>query len=177
LRERRDDVQLVIAGDGPYRADLEAALGSTATFTGFLRGEELARTIASCDLMLFPSTTDTLGRSVAEAQASGLPAVVFNTGGPQECIRPGISGYVVEAGDVAGFWARAEELIDSSALRRRMARAARTFAATLSWNHVLDGLIDLYREVCGLPPIPAEPATVIEAEEVPALVGAGTATD
>jgi glycosyltransferase involved in cell wall biosynthesis len=98
LRARRDDVQLVIAGDGPFRRELAAKLGETATFTGFLRGEELARTFAACDLFVFPSTTDTLGRAVAEAQASGLPAVVFGLGGPRECIRPGVSGFVVVAG-------------------------------------------------------------------------------
>lgn len=153
LRARRDDVQLVVAGDGPYRADLEAALGGTATFTGFLRGEELARTVASCDVMAFPSTTDTLGRAVAEAQAAGLPAVVFGEGGPRECLRPGISGYVAEAGDEAGFWARIEELVDDPAGRARMGRAASAFALTLSWDNVLDGLIGLYRDICGVPPV------------------------
>ena len=83
LRRRgTDDVRLVVAGDGPYRAELEALLGRSATFAGFLRGEELARLFASCDAFVFPSTTDTLGRAVAEAQASGLPAVVCGTGGP-----------------------------------------------------------------------------------------------
>ena len=87
--------QLVIVGDGPFRAELEAALGETATFTGFLRGEELARTIASCDLFLFPSTTDTLGRAVIEAQACGLPAIVRDAGGAAECLLPGVSGCVI----------------------------------------------------------------------------------
>ncbi len=55
-------MHLVIAGDGPYRGELEAMLGDTAAFTGFLRGEDLARTFASCDVFVFPSATDTLGR-------------------------------------------------------------------------------------------------------------------
>ena len=152
LRARRDDVHLVVAGDGPYRADLEAALGDTATFTGFLRGEDLARTIASCDVMAFPSTTDTLGRAVAEAQACGLPAVVFGEGGPRECLIPGVSGYVADAGDETEFWARIEELIDAPSSRARMGHAARAFALTLSWDNVLDGLIGLYRDISGLPP-------------------------
>lgn len=147
LRRRRDDVHLVIAGDGPYRAELATMLGETATFTGFLGGEALARTYASCDLFAFPSTTDTLGRAVAEAQASGLPAVVFGMGGPRECIRPGESGLVVEEGDEAGFFARIEELVDDPARRARMGIRARAFAETLSWEGVLAGLVTLYGEV------------------------------
>jgi glycosyltransferase involved in cell wall biosynthesis len=164
LRERRDDVQLVVAGDGPYRRELEAMLGEAATFTGFLRGEELARIYASCDVFVFPSTTDTLGRAVAEAQASGLPAVVYGMGGPRECLRPGESGFVVDAGDEAGFLARVEELLDDTAMRQRMGRAARAFAETLSWDSVLDGLIALYQEVAGA----AAPRSVAEAGSVEA---------
>lgn len=141
----RDDVHLVIAGDGPYRAELEAVLGESATFTGFLRGEELARVFASCDVFVFPSATDTLGRAVAEAQASGLPAVVHGTGGPRECIRPGASGFV--ARDDAGFFDQVELLLDDPELRERMGLAAREFAESLGWEAVLDGLIELYARV------------------------------
>jgi glycosyltransferase involved in cell wall biosynthesis len=152
IRERRDDVQLVIAGDGPYREDLQLLLGDKATFTGFLKGEELADTYAACDVFVFPSTTDTLGRAVAEAQASGLPAVVFGTGGPQECIRPNISGFVADEGDEASFWSRVEDLLDDPIKRVTMGEEARRFALTLSWDSVLDGLIDLYQEIIrGLP--------------------------
>lgn len=147
LRRHRDDVHLVVVGDGPYRDELSAKLGDAATFTGFLRGEELARTYASCDIFVFPSTTDTLGRAVAEAQASGLPAVVFGGGGPQECVVAGRTGYVAEPDNDADFLAHVEALVDDPARRRCMGEAARAFAGTLSWNNVRDGLIQLYREL------------------------------
>ncbi len=143
LRERRDDVHLVVAGDGPYREEMQAALGELATFTGFLKGEELARLFASCDLFVFPSTTDTLGRAVIEAQASGLPAVVHDVGGPKECIRPGISGFSVASGEVE-FFGRIELLLDDAWLRERMGHAAREFAETLSWQAVMDDLSALH---------------------------------
>jgi beta-1,4-mannosyltransferase len=173
LRSRRADVHLVVVGDGPYRAEMEALLEDTATFTGFLRGEELAATYAAADVFVFPSTTDTLGRAVAEAQASGVPAVVYGTGGPRECLRPGESGYVVEVGNAAGFWGRVEDLLDDAKLRRRMGRAARAFALTLSWDEVLAGLVALYRDVAGVPrPEPdSEPPAAALADRLTALVG------
>lgn len=149
LRSRRDDAQLVVAGDGPYRENLRAMLGETATFTGFLSQPELARVYASCDVFVFPSTTDTLGRAVAEAQASGLPAVVCGTGGPRECIRPGVSGFVAEPGDGRDFFARVESLLEDPESRRSMGRAAREFAETLSWESVLEGMAGLHARAAG----------------------------
>lgn len=141
---------LVAAGDGPYREELEALLGERATFTGFLHGEELARLYASCDVFVFPSITDTLGRAVAEAQASGLPAVVCGAGGPRERIMPGLSGFVVAPGNEEDLFARVELLLDDAALRLRMGRAAREFARGLSWEAVLDGLTDLHARLAGI---------------------------
>lgn len=151
MRRQRDDVQLVIVGDGPYRTELEARLGDAATFTGFVTGDLLARIFASSDIFTFPSTTDTLGRAVLEAQASGLPAVVFGGGGPQECISPGSSGFVVDPGDNAAFMARIATLLDNARLRERMGVEARAFAETLGWDAVLDGLIRIYRDISPLP--------------------------
>jgi len=149
LRQRRDDVHLVVVGDGPYRDDMESALGKEATFTGFLRGEALARLFAYCDVFVFPSATDTLGRAVVEAQASGLPAVVYDIGGPRECMRPGVSGFAVPFGEETEFFEKVELLVDDRVVRRRMGRAARAFAMTLSWSAVLDGLLEIHSRLRG----------------------------
>src|SRR5262249_30034461 len=81
LRETRKDVHLIFVGEGPYRRELERQLaGEPATFTGVLQGDELSHAIASADVKLFPSTTDTWGNAPLEAQASGLPVVVSDVG-------------------------------------------------------------------------------------------------
>lgn len=90
---------LVIIGDGPYRQEMEERLaGFPAFFTGFLSGKELARGYASADLFVFPSATDTFGNVVLEAQASGLPVIVSDEGGPKELMTDGETGIVVRAG-------------------------------------------------------------------------------
>jgi glycosyltransferase involved in cell wall biosynthesis len=147
LRRRRDDVHLVVVGDGPARDSLADRLGSRATFTGFLTGEDLARTLASGDVFVFPSRTDTLGRAVVEAQACGLPAVVRGDGGPRECLVPDRSGFVADGGDDADFVAKVELLVDRPELRREMGREARAFAEGLTWERALARMIALHREV------------------------------
>ena len=153
LLARRDDVHLVLVGDGPYREALADRLGHTASFPGFLRGDELAQTIASCDIFVFPSLTDTLGRAVIEAQACGLPAVVFGTGGPRECVRPGITGLVAESD--REFLTHVESLLDNPGRRTAMGTAAALSAAELTWDRVMAGLAEIYHEVGQTPVSPA----------------------
>jgi glycosyltransferase involved in cell wall biosynthesis len=85
--------RLVIAGDGPMRRELAAACPD-AVFLGSLGRDAVADAFASADLFVFPSTTDTAGNVVLEAQASGLPVVVSDRGGPRENIDPDSSGLV-----------------------------------------------------------------------------------
>jgi glycosyltransferase involved in cell wall biosynthesis len=122
------NAHLVIVGDGPYRQRLEALLqGLPVTFTGFLAGEELSRAVASADAKLFPSTTDTWGNAPLEAQASGLPVVVSDKGGPQELMEDGLTGFRVAGGDPKALLAAMRQLMDPET-RARMGRQARVFA-------------------------------------------------
>jgi glycosyltransferase involved in cell wall biosynthesis len=88
----------------------------------------------------------------AEAQASGLPAVVCGIGGPRECIQPGVSGFVVGFANDEEFFARVELLLDDAVARQNMGRAAREFAEGMRWESVLEGLIELHSRLAGIRP-------------------------
>ncbi len=99
-QEKYPKTALVVVGDGPYREAMEQALkGTHVVFTGYLFEEALAEAYASCDFLVFPSTTDTFGNVVLEAQASGLPVIVSDAGGPQENIVPGRTGWIFQGHD------------------------------------------------------------------------------
>jgi glycosyltransferase involved in cell wall biosynthesis len=92
------NIQLIIVGDGPYREELQKSLPSHRVwFTGYLQGDDLAQAYASSDVLVFPSSTDTFGNVVLEAQASGIPAIVTDQGGPKENLLPDQTGLIVEA--------------------------------------------------------------------------------
>jgi glycosyltransferase involved in cell wall biosynthesis len=119
---------LVIIGDGPYRKEMEERLaGYSALFTGFLAGEELARGYASADLFVFPSATDTFGNVVLEAQASGLPVIVSDQGGPRELMMDGETGIVVRAGSREDLLDVILALLAEPERIRAMGRKARAF--------------------------------------------------
>ena len=82
LRREKVPVQLSIVGHGPFSKELAEMLPE-ACYTGYLTGTELAKAYASSDLFVFPSTTDTFGNVIIEAQAAGLPVIVSDIGGPR----------------------------------------------------------------------------------------------
>ncbi len=117
--------KLVVVGDGPYRKEMALALRhKDVHFLGFRHGVELATIYASSDVFVFPSATDTLGQSVMEAQASGVPALVSDKGGPKSIVRDGVSGYVLPDTDAEPWIASTLELIANTALRARMSEGA-----------------------------------------------------
>lgn len=119
---------LIVIGDGPYRASLEALLkGLPATLTGYLHGEELATALASCDVKVFPSTTDTWGNAPLEAQAAGLPVIVTDIGGPAELMEDGVTGLMVRGNDLPSLQQAMLRMMDATT-RESMGRAARAFA-------------------------------------------------
>jgi glycosyltransferase involved in cell wall biosynthesis len=142
LREKRQDAHLIFVGEGPYRRDLEKLLsGLPVTFTGVLEGAELSRAIASADIKLFPSTTDTWGNAPLEAQASGLPVIVSNVGGPTELMLDGITGLQVK-GRSAEELCEAMLILMDGPTRLRMGQMARTFAETNRVDEPFTAILD-----------------------------------
>ena len=165
----RADTRLVVVGDGPGRADLEAALrGLPVTFTGYLAGEALARTYAAADLFVFPSTTETFGQVVQEAMASGLPVVGCDAEGVCDLVQPGVTGLLARPKDAADFTAAMRALLDDPARRIAMGHAARAWALTRSWTEVMDGLVSLYDEIIQSPTTPPNPE--LAPEEIEQLI-------
>ncbi len=113
LFQERSDLNLVIAGDGPYLDEMRRMLsGTRAVFTGRVGRETLAALYGASDIFLFPSGTDTFGKAVLEAQSCGLPAIVSNVGGPQEIVTHGKTGYVAEAGSFTDWEAKIRLILD-----------------------------------------------------------------
>src|SRR5438034_5370134 len=104
-RRLRDDglaVQLFVVGHGPY-SEAFAQSVPDAFFTGYLRGKDVAMAYASADIFVFPSTTDTFGNVIIEAQASGVPVVVSDSGGPKELVEDKANGLITKSRDVEDF--------------------------------------------------------------------------
>ena len=139
------DVHLVVVGDGPYLAAMkEETAGLPCTFTGYRHGEELVEIYASCDIFIFPSTTDTFGNVILEAQASGLPVIVTDEGGPIENMIAGQTGLLVPGNDSKNLVRAIRELVGDPKRRARMAEKARSYAETRSFRQAFQEHWNMY---------------------------------
>lgn len=102
LQQQRPDARFVWVGDGPARAELQAA-NPDFIFAGVQRGENLSRHFASADVFCFPSLSETFGNVTLEAMASGLATVAFDYGAAREHLCSGAHGATAAFGDEAGF--------------------------------------------------------------------------
>jgi glycosyltransferase involved in cell wall biosynthesis len=135
---RRFDARakLVVIGEGPLRAELQARWPD-AVFTGQQVGTALSAHYASLDLFLFPSLTETFGNVTPEAMASGLPVVAFDYAAASQIIQHGRSGVLVAMGDSNAFVREAVCIATDRAHRVAMGTSAREAALRLGWDDVI----------------------------------------
>ncbi|WP_030491006.1 glycosyltransferase family 4 protein [Micromonospora chokoriensis] len=130
LRERHPGLRAVIAGDGPYRAELEAevhrrGLGGMVSMPGFLGGTDLPALMAASDCFAVPSIYEPFGMVALEGAAAGAPLAVAATGGLAEIVEPGVTGMTFRPHDPDGLTDAVHALLSDADHSRTMARRAR----------------------------------------------------
>jgi len=141
--------RLVLVGDGPARAELEAQCPD-AIFVGTRRGEDLAAHYASAEVFLFPSLTETYGNVTLEALASGLAVVAFDYAAAAQTIRHCDNGLLAPVGDTDAFAALAASTVSDVAHARRLGNRARETALKLGWDPVVRQLETLLEIAAGV---------------------------
>lgn len=147
----------LVIGDGPERAAL-AARHPRARFTGYRYGDELATLLAGCDVLVFPSRTDTFGLTMIEALACGVPVAAFPVPGPLDVIEPGVTG-ILDA-DLAAA------IRGALRLDRRVCAAR---AAAFSWDAATSQFL------AGLAPIPTALRATLAVSRSSVIIGRMTA--
>ncbi|WP_082680915.1 glycosyltransferase family 4 protein [Mycolicibacterium novocastrense] len=141
---QRDDMRVVIVGDGIDRAKLQSLLPS-AVFTGALYGRDLAAAYASMDVFVHPGEHETFCQAVQEAMASGLPVIAPDAGGPRDLVAPYRTGLLLAVDE---FEARLPESVEHLiAERQRYSIAARRSVLMRTWPAICDELLGHYRDV------------------------------
>jgi len=121
--------QLLIAGDGVARPEIEALFDQRARFLGSLRQRRIAQVLAASDLSVWPAVNEAYGMALLEAQAAGVPVVSCRTRGVPDVVLDGRTGILVPYGDEAALAAAVRELLVDVERRKALGRDAADYVA------------------------------------------------
>jgi glycosyltransferase involved in cell wall biosynthesis len=143
LVEAARGLRLVVAGDGPLRERVPAALG-------FVPHDELQGLYARAAVVVCPSRREGFGVACLEAMAHGRPVVATDVGGLRDLVVDGETGIVVPPRDPAALRAALQRLLGDGDLRRRLGAAGRERARErFSWEQATDLTLAAYAEAAG----------------------------
>jgi N-acetyl-alpha-D-glucosaminyl L-malate synthase BshA len=148
VRQRLPAV-LVLVGDGPERQEVEAEaerLGVAEDVRFLGKVDAVADLLRAADLFLLPSASESFGLSALEAMACGVPVVASRVGGLPEVVADGVTGALVQVGDVDAMAQRAIELLQPERWEQVRAAAVK-HTERFHEARIVPMYEDLYRRV------------------------------
>jgi phosphatidylinositol alpha 1,6-mannosyltransferase len=138
--------RVLVIGEGPARPWFAERVPA-AVFTGFQRGDDLARAVASMDVLFNPSVTETFGNVTSEAMACAVPVVAARATGAIDLIEDGVNGFLVPPRDVDAYADAIAELVRDPARAAAAGTAGHAMAQAYVWDDVNRAVLDTYLEV------------------------------
>jgi glycosyltransferase involved in cell wall biosynthesis len=140
-----EGVSLVIAGEGPDLAPLEArarelGIAERVSFLGSQPRQRIVELFRAADATVLSSSWENFPHTVVEALAVGTPVLAMESGGVSEVVHDGVNGLLVPAGDTAALAEAVQRYFRDDALRERLRAAAAESIATYAPQRVFGEL-------------------------------------
>ena len=146
LARRQVRHKVLVVGEGPARDWFEKRLPE-AIFAGFQAGPDLGRAVASMDILLNPSVTETFGNVTLEAMAAGIPVVAASATGSQSLVDDGVTGRLIRPGACDKFCEALAVYCRDARARRAAGKAGCEASRRYGWDEVNQELVDSYLRV------------------------------
>lgn len=173
LADQRPEWDLVILGDGPLRASLEAQvpaqLKSRVTFTGFITDQEMTAAIEKCgDVLVHPGYSEAWGVVLLEAAAAGMAIIASNVvGAATDLVRDGESGVLIPPRNVTRLTEAMLHVSDPSRLEQMKTESRRVGLEFRERADLVEGLRSALRFAGTLPKKAADDVRVVEKRVAP----------
>jgi glycosyltransferase involved in cell wall biosynthesis len=149
LKVVRDDVHVLVIGDGPHQARLlryrdQVRIADRVHFLGVR--DDVPRMLPHFDCLWLASAYEGLPNAIMEAMACAVPVVATNISGNRDLVVHGVTGYLVPIGDRAGIARHTNRLLDDPALAKRLGTAGR---AKIEREFTVDRMVEAYAALYG----------------------------
>ncbi|MGH7392610.1 MAG: glycosyltransferase, partial [Candidatus Rokuibacteriota bacterium] len=154
LAREHADVRLIVAGDGPCRADLETlaaslGLGDRVLLLGERR--DVPRVLAALNVFVLPSVAEGISNTILEAMATGLPVIATRVGGNPELVEDGVNGFLVPRRDPDALRAAMARYVDDPHLAAVHGKSSRQRSVEcFGLERMRDTYTSLYRDLAGV---------------------------
>jgi N-acetyl-alpha-D-glucosaminyl L-malate synthase BshA len=147
------NLYLLIVGDGPYFDKLlsvskEVGLEKKVYFVGRKNHEEIPSWLNACDIFILPSWSEGHPVSLIEAMACSRPVIATRVGGIPETVVDGVTGILIDKGDIQGLTNAIYQLATNRAMREQMGKAGRIRAEQFfTWEKNAEETMNVYKEL------------------------------
>jgi sugar transferase (PEP-CTERM/EpsH1 system associated) len=150
---KRDDLRLIIAGDGPLRGDLEALIAELGLEQAvWMTGDrsDIADLLRLYDLFVLPSLGEGISNTILEAMATGLPIIATDVGGNPELVEEGVNGWLIPTEDHAALGSCLHRCIREREQLRNMGAASLMKTKThFNWHQTVEQYLSIYDAMLG----------------------------
>lgn len=150
ITARMGPIRVLLGGDGPQRAELEAevqkrGLGESICFLG--RRSEVAELISLSSLLVLPSLAESFGFVSLEAMSLGKPVVASAVGGTPEVVQDGQTGLLVPPLDAPALAAAVCRVLQNPSLAKTLGEAGVRRAEFFSFERMIRGYEAVYEQL------------------------------
>ena len=147
VKTRIPEAELWIVGDGPFKEDLEKIAGEGVRFFGKLNNVERRDLIRDVCVLVNPSVREGWGLNVIEANALGVPCVAYDVAGLRDSVKGGVTGLLVESGNVEALAEALIRVLQDDELRRSLSENGLKFAKEFNWDKTAEEFMTIVKRV------------------------------
>lgn len=147
LKRHGTKATLILAGDGPYRAEIQKevarqGISDRTIFTGFIHHDDVPVLLCSANVLVVPSIYEEFGSVLLEAMAAGVPIIASRVGGIPFTIRHGQNGLLVDPKNISELAESIHSILSDNALAQSLGNRAALDAQNYSLSKLARAVID-----------------------------------
>jgi glycosyltransferase involved in cell wall biosynthesis len=146
VKSKVPDAELWVLGDGPFRKKIEKMAGKGVQFFGSLPNEKRRDLIKKSSILVNPSVREGWGLNVVEANALGVPSVAYDVGGLRDSVKDGVTGILVDSGNIEAMAAAIVRVLQDEALRNLLSENALKYAKVFNWDKTAELFMKVFKE-------------------------------